>query len=352
LVFVFGVSGSGKTFYCLDQVAKNNGFHLHLDCLNDKAFDVIDDALKTKVDCNVFYVDGLLPVLFKDAVKKYKDFVVKCVVLVLPVYVLNHTQTIRDRKKLSDLKLFDFYVGLFDCLSFFRNVKVFDSMLESEFSVKENFAVTVLRKSVSDKVFLKKDILDRIVLTYGSLEKNYHDIFLGNETIKGCTPAEQTWNIIKENCDFKGKIVVDVGPCTGYFLHKAWLEGAECLVGYEIDRQRRDLARLIMRFNELPVWILNKDVCKENIFFVRDKEFDVWFFRDYTFVLNVYHWFKDKNRALENIFTNTVSVVFELNDGHIDEVVDFADLHGFVLRKSVVGRINRHVLFFDRWDKL
>jgi hypothetical protein len=348
LIFVFGVSGSGKTFYCLEQSTQNNGFHVHIDCLGNKAFQKIDDSLEQNKQINKFYIDGLNPILFKEATKKYKQHNITCKVMILPLYFLKHTQTIRERKVQSTEQILDFYVGLHDFINFYKKIWIIDSVNETETISKENFAITILRKSITNKEALKKKILEKIIETYGSLELNYHTIFLGEEMIKGCTPAEQTWNIIKEHCDFKDKSIIDIGPCTGYFLHKTHLEKAETMIGYEIDEQRRNLAKMIIKYNELPIWIINKDVCEEKIFYEKDKEYLIWFYRDYTLVLNLYHWFKNKQNALKHIFSDTQTIIFEVNNEHINEILEYAKQKDFGLKHKEQSRINRHILILEK----
>ena len=97
------------------------------------------------------------------------------------------------------------------------------------------------------------------------------------------------WTLIKDEFDWKGKKVLDIGSYTGCFSHKiAKLKGT--VTGIEIDDRRLVQAKMINTLLESNVEFLHADLFK----YLKDKKYDC------ILCFSVLHWVL-KNKGIEGV---------------------------------------------------
>jgi SAM-dependent methyltransferase len=97
------------------------------------------------------------------------------------------------------------------------------------------------------------------------------------------------WRLIKDEFDWKGKKILDIGSYTGYFSHKiAKLKGI--VTGIEIDRQRLAQAKMINTLLESNVEFLYADFFE----YLKGKKYDC------ILCFSVLHWVL-KNKGMEGV---------------------------------------------------
>lgn len=97
------------------------------------------------------------------------------------------------------------------------------------------------------------------------------------------------WRLIKDELDWKGKRMLDIGSYTGYFSHKIAKLGAN-VTGIEIDDKRLDQAKMINILLESNVEFLHADFFE----YLKDKKFDCILF------FSVLHWIL-KNKGIKGV---------------------------------------------------
>ena len=321
-VFVHGISGAGKTRYA-EPLAEKLGYKfVHGDCKKNLVLRLINCV-----------VDGINLELIEREAKKFDE--VEHVVVVAPYWVIKHRQKYDRKIKNTKEEYFLFYENLFNnpFLLKDKDYKIIDSLTIEEVKEKDNYVEVINSPPTLNEV---QDLKQKIKDECG--DKSYHPIDLLGEKIEGVVPTEQTWEVLKQICDFKDAFVADIGTCTGWFAEKVFEADARNVFATETHGPRFEIARGLARIKKIPNQYVFHDICKEGFSF----------YRDYTLVLNIYHWLEDKQKALEHIFANTRSVIFEINTGHFEEIDEFAKAHKYKLVFKTDGRTNRFILRYDR----
>jgi 2-polyprenyl-3-methyl-5-hydroxy-6-metoxy-1,4-benzoquinol methylase len=150
------------------------------------------------------------------------------------------------------------------------------------------------------RIFIKDNLKTYIdELKY---DKYYEDIECIN--FIGYTKSHKTWDNIKDLVDWKGKKVADLGCFHSYFAFKAAKAGA-IVTGLDTSSEVLITSHFINEVEgniiSLKQWTGGEEV---------SSDFDI------TLCLNVFHYFADKKKSLQNIKSKIV--IFEVNQELVD----------------------------------
>lgn len=132
----------------------------------------------------------------------------------------------------------------------------------------------------------------------------------------GYARNEETWEIIKDWVDWRGKRVLDLCCFHGYFTQQVYFAGA---VAHGCDMHNHALysAAIFARMNNAEITLYHCDI--DDGFPVGrhiESPFDV------VFLFNVFHHLKDKDAALKRL-TKYATVLFEINESDMDAISDY-----------------------------
>jgi len=170
-------------------------------------------------------------------------------------------------------------------------------------------------------------------------DDHYAPIILPHYTYMGgakTTDSQATWDRIKElGVVFKNKQVLDIGCYEGYMLHRALEEGAMNVLGLDAHQGHLSNAVKIAWLKQSPA----------NFLFFNINYNTLWFANDIILCLNILHY-TDPLIALPKIFRVAREVIFEINDGQVALVKEYATRYGFYLAGSCPDRPTRTILWF------
>lgn len=112
-----------------------------------------------------------------------------------------------------------------------------------------------------------------------------HSIFYDWKSLRDNT----RWLLIKDEFEWNGKKILDIGTYTGYFSHKIAKLGGN-VTGIEIDNKRLDQAKMINTLLDSNVVFLSANFIK----YVKGKQFDCILF------FSVLHWIL-KDKGIEGV---------------------------------------------------
>jgi len=160
-------------------------------------------------------------------------------------------------------------------------------------------------------------------------ERNYQDIeCLG---FIGYSKSFETWDLIKDLVNWKGKTVVDIGCCRGYFCFKAEELGAKC-IGLDSCPPALETANDI------------KDVTGSKVVFKVWTDTGVIPDCDITLCFSVLHHLKDKEAFIAKIHSELV--IFKVNLNEVDLVKKYFDV--LISKDTNMIQIPRKILLAKR----
>jgi len=170
---------------------------------------------------------------------------------------------------------------------------------------------------------------------------HYAPIVLPHHTYKGGTKTtnpEATWDKIRElGVDVTGKRIIDIGCYEGHTLHLALRDGAANVLG--LDAHEAHLR------NAVKIAWLKQSAA--NFLFFNISHNALHFANDMVLCLNMLHY-TVPHIGLPKIFQATREAVFEINNGQVPMVKQYAKQYGFDLAGETSCRIARTILWFQR----
>lgn len=166
----------------------------------------------------------------------------------------------------------------------------------------------------------------------------YQDINLPSGVLlHGYSESAKTWDRLSSMIEFKDKSVLDIGCFHGFFSFKAEEAGAKTVTGIDNDIQPLDIASRIG-------WLKNARA----IFFKGNMDnLAIKQTYDIVLVLNMLHYSKNIDRALQNIFRIGNLIVFEIPMEQEKIISQHAYKYGFKLStKADSYRLGRGILIF------
>ncbi len=166
----------------------------------------------------------------------------------------------------------------------------------------------------------------------------YQDINLPSGVLRhGYSESTKTWDRLSSMIEFKDKSVLDIGCFHGFFSFKAEEAGAKTVTGIDHSIQPLNVARRIG-------WLKNAKAV-----FSKDDLDDLTIEQTYdiVLVLNMLHYSKNIDRALQNVFRAGNLIVFEIPIEQEKIISQHAYKYGFKLNtKADSYRLGRAILIF------
>lgn len=165
----------------------------------------------------------------------------------------------------------------------------------------------------------------------------------GKRIINGFTQSYYSWeNVLELPIDWKGKRVCEVGSNHGYYLFRAEELGAEC-TGIELNESSVNVSKTIAEYTQSKV--------KFKVGSATD-EFKEHY--DILLAMNVLHYMEDLPAAIEHLCNVANSLIFEVGEGQIPQIIPSTKKCGFKLLKtiqshrkqSVIG--DRYLFYFSK----
>ena len=142
------------------------------------------------------------------------------------------------------------------------------------------------------------------------------------------------WMLIKDEFDWKGKRILDIGSYTGYFSHKIAKLGGK-VTGIEVDVKRLEQAKMINTLLESDVEFLHADFFK----YLKGKKFDCILF------FSVLHWILRKKgmngvrEALDIISTSSPTMFLDMGQEYKPKIMPREWNHGLTLNKDTIPEL-------------
>jgi len=166
----------------------------------------------------------------------------------------------------------------------------------------------------------------------------YQDINLPSGVLlHGYSESAKTWDRLSSMIEFKGKSVLDMGCFHGFFSFKTEEAGAKTVTGIDNDIQPLNVASRIG-------WLKNARA----VFSKGDMDnLAIKQIYDIVLVLNMLHYSKNIDQALQNIFRIGNLIVFEIPMEQEKIISQHAYKYGFKLSiKADSYRLGRGILIF------
>jgi ribosomal protein L11 methylase PrmA len=166
-------------------------------------------------------------------------------------------------------------------------------------------------------------------------KEHYQNIELPfGHTTKGYTDCEASWRQIKPLLDWKGKTVLDVGCYWGYFCFQIKGEGADKVVGADVDADAIKVARKIRDMKQSDITFKVLDIENDDIPPV-----------DVILLLNTLHHLRSPFHVLRKIFAKAKIAIFEVEMPHDLSLRGRATIEMGEPIKLSGGRMGGHLRF-------
>lgn len=169
------------------------------------------------------------------------------------------------------------------------------------------------------------------------IEGNYYDITVNGEHFKGTRLWKERWDILKENIDFNGLKVLDLGTFLG-FVPTFALKYGGAIKATGVDRNCLDSAIAFAKGFDVKSEFMVLNFDEDNYESMIGYDYDI------VFCMSLYHWVKEKDKLISYL-ANFDQVIYE---GHDTDGIELSRLQylidrGYICKKIGVSYSGYHL---------
>ena len=366
ITIITGLCGSGKTFFCKNKInvlIYDNIFSYKSNSIDYDKVNFFFDNIKNNENV---YLDAFDNNLINYIKENYNVNNFKCVLIYTELDDSYECIAINEPRCFNQEKYDNYIKSMINSITCIQNnIKLLFNDIVYLYRKNEKYIEYVSEEHLNKILNETKEerLLKFIDNTSGS--KFYQSIVLDGKYIRKGT--EEDWKTLEniKNCTtLKNKVVCDTGCFNGYFSFMALSEGAKKVISIDHNSAALKICSKIAIYNNYHLWKNGKknDVsCQYGINFYEHKiGKDIIFDEEKTnpeidilFALNYLHHLKNElgyesfKKTIDDFFKNSKEVIFEINEGEINDIDTIALINKFELKKKIES--HRKTSFGNRW---